>query len=90
MSVWPSKYVTIFDFCVSLVVQWSVGAEGRAPSAQHALVPQRRASTAVVCKGKIGTVVPMCPPTLSITSTTTAIPHGKDGRVWQYSLAGSS
>lgn len=37
MSVWPSKYVTIFDFCVALVVQWSVGAEGRTPSAQRAV-----------------------------------------------------
>lgn len=48
MSVWLSKYVTILDFCVSLVVQWSVGAEGRAPSAQHTLVSQQRASTTVV------------------------------------------
>lgn len=39
MSAWPSKYVTIFDFYVALalVVQWSVGAEGRTPSAQLAV-----------------------------------------------------
>lgn len=35
MSVWPRKYATIFDICAALVMPWSVGAEGRAPSAQR-------------------------------------------------------
>lgn len=80
MSVWPSKYVTIFDFCAALVVQWSVGAEGSAPSAQRAsgvaVMPQQESCA---CKGEVGPV-PTCPPALPITGTTTAIPHRKDGR----------
>lgn len=40
MSVWLSKYVTILDFSVFLVVQWSVGVEGRSPPAQPALLSQ--------------------------------------------------
>lgn len=58
------------------------------PVAAHSGVAAMSWHDRWLCKGEVG-AVHMCPPTLSITGTTTAVPREKDGRVWQRSAAGS-